>query len=162
MKRPDRFAISAFATSINFNSTGHNMADLLHLLLPEIITINNDDLFYTQISENNFPFFNFRFPSNNLAWIQHRNVRTTTGRVFIGFCPNLFHIRSWIVHQRMCHTILKCEAEKLLRPHIQSASLHVDIFCIFPDFCRRFLTQYCRLCKYAPNILLDAFFIHRK
>ncbi|SQQ94802.1 Uncharacterised protein [Escherichia coli] len=32
------------------------MADLLHLLLPEIITINNDDLFYTQISENNFPF----------------------------------------------------------------------------------------------------------
>lgn len=98
----------------------------------------------------------------NLAWIQHRNVRTTTGRVFIGFCTNLFHIRSWIVHQRMCHTILKCEAEKLLRPHIQSALLHVDIFCIFPDFCRRFLTQYCRLCKYAPNILLDAFFIHRK
>ncbi len=81
---PDRFAISTFAASINFYSTGIIWRICSTFFCPKSSPSIMIPLLYANQWEQ-LSLFQLSISTNNLAWIQHRNVRATTGRVFSAF-----------------------------------------------------------------------------
>ena len=138
------------------------MANLFDLCLHVISAIDNDHLFDAQVGQNHLPFNHFRFPADNLPGIEHRGVRARTCGDFVSSGFYRFRVNFREVHERMNQAILESDTEKLLRPHIEPVSFHIDIRGKLLNFFRGVLAKNRRLGKYASDVLFNRFLIGRK
>ena len=161
MDLPRLFSAFAFFAPVDLNFSGQDVADLLDLSLAEVVTINDNHLFYAQVGQHYLSTDSFGLPPNNLTGIQHRDIRACAAGLFIGPCPDLLRIHARIIHQRMRQPVLKCDTKERLRPDIKPHALQVNIWGELLNLLGRGFAQHHWLCEYPSNVLVNGLFISR-